>query len=52
MLLEGQAVLSHQLANGNIWIFVGLCNGSIWKWTIRPEEGVRAVLKDQHNFII
>ncbi len=40
MLLEGQAVLSHQLKNGDIWLFVGLCNGSIWKWTIKPEEGV------------
>ena len=41
MLLEGQAVLSHQLKNGDIWLFVGLCNGSIWKWTIKAgEEGV------------
>ena len=33
MLLEGQAVLAHQ-TNTAIWLFIGLNNGSIWKWTI------------------
>jgi hypothetical protein len=33
MLLEGQAVLAHQTTNA-IWLFIGLSNGTIWKWTI------------------
>ena len=33
MLLEGQAVLAHQTTNA-IWLFIGLNNGTIWKWTI------------------
>lgn len=33
MLLEGQAVLAHQTASA-IWLFIGLSNGSIWKWSI------------------
>lgn len=33
MLLEGQAVLAHQTPTA-IWLFIGLSNGSIWKWTI------------------
>lgn len=33
MLLEGQAVLAHQNIN-SIWLFIGLSNGTIWKWTI------------------
>lgn len=33
MLLEGQAVLAHQTTNA-IWLFIGLKNGAIWKWTI------------------
>lgn len=33
MLLEGQAVLAHQTLS-EIWLFIGLSNGSIWKWSI------------------
>ena len=33
MLLEGQAVLAHQTTDA-IWLFIGLNNGAIWKWTI------------------
>ena len=33
MLLEGQAVLAHQTPSA-IWLFIGLSNGSIWKWSI------------------
>lgn len=33
MLLEGQAVLAHQTST-TIWLFIGLSNGSIWKWSI------------------
>lgn len=33
MLLEGQAVLAHQTPTA-IWLFIGLSNGSIWKWSI------------------
>lgn len=34
MLLEGQTVLAHQTPSAAIWLFIGLRNGSIWKWTI------------------
>ncbi len=33
MLLEGQVVLAHQTTSA-IWLFIGLSNGSIWKWSI------------------
>lgn len=33
MLLEGHAVLAHQTPSA-IWLFIGLRNGSIWKWSI------------------
>lgn len=32
ILLEGQTVLVHQTSR-EIWLFVGLANGSIWKWS-------------------
>lgn len=33
MLLEGQVVLAHQTSS-EIWLFIGLSNGSIWKWSV------------------
>ena len=39
MLLEGQAVLAHQTSNA-IWIFIGLNNGTIWKWTINSVRNI------------
>lgn len=39
MLLEGQAVLAHQTPT-EIWLFIGLNNGTIWKWTINIVKSV------------
>ena len=50
MLLEGQAVLAHQTPSA-IWLFIGLSNGSIWKWSINLVKLLNHATLSHHIFI-
>lgn len=37
MLSEGQSVLAHQTCT-EIWLFIGLSSGAIWKWSLKKSN--------------